>query len=535
MNQPETTKKPLIYLRDLGFWNLYFLIKYYLFYKGTINFHFLENFAFILFLVAPFQEKSLQIFRKYIAIPVGISVLYLDTYLPGIDTLIMQIDRLLGFNAEYLFELTTRLIDFKVIASAVIVFGIFQLLKYTVRFTSITIVGYLYFALMPEEVELSPPVAVLNNTQTQSTTFANIDTRSSNLDQSSEQSYLNSFFQTESQRLVPFDNTELKAPFDVLIMNICSLSWKELEYTGLANHVLFEKFDLLFRNFNVATSYSGPASIRLLRASCGQSKHTNLYDQASEQCYLYENFAKLGFDHELVINHDGKYNNYLRNLSQYAGWNVEAQELSQTPVIQRAFDSSPIYSDRALFDDWLARHNETKPRATFSQSISLHDGNKLLGDQASLSSLENFHPRLLSLLNDLNYFFEKIEQSGRKVMLIMIPEHGAGIEGDKLQLPGMREFPTPALTHVPVGVKFFGAKGISSETININDKTSYLAISRLIQQSIDHDIFGEPTSTMPQIIQTLPSTEFVSENDDSKMILFNGRYRLQVGKDWVDY
>jgi len=358
---------------------------------------------------------------------------------------------------------------------------------------------------------------------------------SAGLDQTSEQNFLESFFSREAQRFVSFDNTELQTPFDVLIMNVCSLSWNELEVTGLGNHVLFKKFDLMFRNFNVATSYSGPASIRLLRASCGQAQHTSLYGDAPEQCYLFDNFEKLGFAHELILNHDGVYNDYLTNLRRYAGWQAEHKNLDNTPVIQRAFDSSSIHSDRALFDDWLSRYDEQQPRATFYQTISLHDGNKLLGDQASLSSLENFHPRLLSLLNDFNYFFEKIEQSGRKVMLIMIPEHGAGIEGDKLQVPGMREFPTPALTHVPVGVKFFGMEQTPAETINIYPDSSYLAISKLIQQSIEHDLFGTPTSSIQQIIQTLPSTEFVSENDDSKMIQFNGRYRLQVGEDWMDY
>ncbi len=60
-------------------------------------------------------------------------------------------------------------------------------------------------------------------------------------------------------------------PFDVLIINICSLSWSDIEAVGLMDHPLWKHFDLLFKNFNSATSYSGPAAARLLRASCGTS------------------------------------------------------------------------------------------------------------------------------------------------------------------------------------------------------------------------------------------------------------------------
>ncbi|MBI0525349.1 cellulose biosynthesis protein BcsG, partial [Dickeya dianthicola] len=68
---------------------------------------------------------------------------------------------------------------------------------------------------------------------------------------------------------------------------ICSLSWSDLEVVQLENHPLWKKFDILFRQFNSATAYSGPASIRLLRASCGQQSHTDLYQPVNQQCFLF--------------------------------------------------------------------------------------------------------------------------------------------------------------------------------------------------------------------------------------------------------
>ncbi len=55
------------------------------------------------------------------------------------------------------------------------------------------------------------------------------------------------------------------------------------------DHPLWKHFDIVFKNFNSATSYSGPAAVRLLRASCGQLSHTNLYQPSGADCYLFEN------------------------------------------------------------------------------------------------------------------------------------------------------------------------------------------------------------------------------------------------------
>ncbi len=84
--------------------------------------------------------------------------------------------------------------------------------------------------------------------------------------------WLNAFYAAEQKRKTPFPD-QLPAdaqPFDLLVINICSLSWSDIEAAGLMDHPLWKHFDIVFKNFNSATSYSGPAAVRLLRASCGQ-------------------------------------------------------------------------------------------------------------------------------------------------------------------------------------------------------------------------------------------------------------------------
>lgn len=123
---------------------------------------------------------------------------------------------------------------------------------------------------------------------------------------------LNNFYNAEAKRKSTFPSS-LPAdaqPFELLVINICSLSRSDIEAAGLMSHPLWSHFDIEFKNFNSATSYSGPAAIRLLRASCGQTSHTNLYQPANNDCYLFDNLSKLGFTQHLMMGHNGQFGGF---------------------------------------------------------------------------------------------------------------------------------------------------------------------------------------------------------------------------------
>ncbi|WP_181456343.1 cellulose biosynthesis protein BcsG, partial [Burkholderia multivorans] len=66
-----------------------------------------------------------------------------------------------------------------------------------------------------------------------------------------------------------------------------SLSWDDLDAAKLRNHPMLSRFDYLFTNFSTAASYSGPAAIRVLRASCANRWHccgAGLYRSACASC-----------------------------------------------------------------------------------------------------------------------------------------------------------------------------------------------------------------------------------------------------------
>jgi cellulose synthase operon protein YhjU len=515
--------QPKFNLKGFAFWNVYFFIKFYLFFLGTINFHLLENIAFALFLLIPTNNRLSSFIHHLLAAVFAVTLLYYDSWLPNIEIMVKQATNLDHFDIHYLIELASRLITIKFIAVLFIVLFSYSYLRYYLKLSVISVLIMCVIGI--QQYNPTNPITALNTdiTQVQDSSAT------------SPEQHLRRFYRLESERVIDYSSLKLATNFDILILNICSLSWDDLRLTGLDNHPIFKKFDLLFTRFNSATSYSGPAAIRLLRASCGQTKHDDLYQATSQQCYLFENLKKLGFDHQLIFNHDGNFDKFEQNVRLYGGWKTNKIPFDDIPIAQYAFDGSPIYNDKALFAKWFSTQH-TQPLATFYNTVSLHDGNKLIGQKQHIDSLENYHPRVLQLLNDLNDLFTTIEKSNRKVLLIMIPEHGAALSGDKLQISGMREFPSPSITLVPVGIKYFGTKFLEHKTQIINKPTSYLAISSLIQRTISKDIFSDGEKDIDLLIENLPTTEHVAENESSIVMKYNNKYLLKVGdEDWIPY
>ncbi len=61
--------------------------------------------------------------------------------------------------------------------------------------------------------------------------------------------WLNAFYASEQKRKTPFPD-QLPAdaqPFDLLVINICSLSWSDIEAAGLMDHPLWKHFDIVFK------------------------------------------------------------------------------------------------------------------------------------------------------------------------------------------------------------------------------------------------------------------------------------------------
>lgn len=547
--QPSSSSSAAIrhYWRGLGGWNFYFLLKFALLWFGYLNFHASDNLVFLAWLLFPIPSLRWHRIRHWISLPIGFGLFWHDTWLPGLASIMSQGDQLAGFSSAYLLDLVNRFINWQMIGAAFVLLVVWLFISQWIRVTvivSLLLIWINLINLAGPAVSLLPgksatPQAVLN---TPAPAY-NQAAASNALDQSAAPTsanltaYLNRFYEEEKQRVTHFPQTlpADSAPFDILVINICSLAWSDVDAVQLRDHPLWKHFDILLTNFNSATAYSGPAGIRLLRASCGQSSHKELYQPVDNQCYLFDNLAKLGFKSQLMLDHTGQFGGYLDELRS-AG-NLQAPLMSQAGISPEltSFDGSPVFNDARLMQRWLDERQKSSDArsATFYNLIPLHDGTREPGS----SNTAAYQPRARVLFDQLDNFLTSLDKSGRRVMVLVVPEHGAAVEGDKMQMSGLRDIPSPGITHVPVGIKFAGMKAPhQGQPLVVDSPTSLQALSELISRVVDGQVFNAANVNMSVLSENLPQTPVVSENDNAVVMMYQGKPWVRLnGGDWVAY
>ncbi len=557
----------------MGIWNFYFIAKLFLYFGHYIGFHVWLNLAFAVFLAAPIPDryarlKRLKLVRQGLAIPAGIALFYYDTWLPPITRVFSQASQLEGFSPAYLMELTGRFFNPLVVAGLAVLCVIYFFARKKLRISSFVFVAMLaplYSMLQPKALSPSdtgPPdigiVSAADNSSTNSNNIVdsspggNVGSNTGNSDTNNSVSnnlpapptdanltaQLEAFYRSEAGRMVSFSpSPAMDAPFDIIFLQICSLSWDDLEFSKQRDNPLFKHFDIVFTNFNSAASYSGPAAIRLLRGSCGQPKHSRLYDPAAPQCETFSDLEKIGFEPQLAMNHDGHYGGFLDDVRERGGLQATPFDAKGMPAYLQSFDGSPVHDDYAVLSKWWEnRLQSPKERvALFYNTISLHDGNYYSGHRTN--SMEIYPQRLAQLLEDMDRFFSVLQASGRRVVVVFVAEHGASIRGDKMQIAGLREIPSPRISTVPVGIKLIGIPdNLAAKTLLVTKPTSYLALSQLLANFITVTPFGKSNLNMQDYVRDLPATRFVAENEDV-VVMRSGKQYFIHSKDaeWIEY
>lgn len=524
----------------LGGWSFYFIVKLLLFWRELTGFHPLENLAFAALLLVPLASPAARRLRALLAVPAAVALLYHDSWLPPFGRVLAQAGMLADFSLPYLLELAGRFLDWQTVALLALAWAAYRLAARALRVGFLVFAALLGLALAMEREPRADAAAEM--------AAGGTPARTSAAPADPEQA-LRAFHAAEAQRRVRFPAAGdpaagnpvagAGAPFDLVFIHVCSLSWADLRAAGLDTHPLWNEFDFLFRQFNTAASYSGPAAIRINRATCGQAPHGALYERADDQCYLLPNLQRAGFAPQLALNHDGHFDDFLP-LLRAQGASAAPQPLAGVAAPLRAFDDSAVHDDLGMLSRWLERRGASaEPRvALFYNTISLHDGNRIVtGPDARLSSRDNYRPRAAKLLDDLAAFMEKIRASGRRAVVVVVPEHGAALHGDRFQIAGLREIPTPAITLVPVGVKVIGPDAARrGDGMRIDAPSSYLALSQLIARLIGTAPYGAGGFDPAAYAAGLPVTEYVAENDGVTMLQLDQRYWLRQGKDgWREY
>lgn len=510
----------------LGGWSFYFLGKLILFWQGRIGFHPLENLAFAALLLLPPPSPAWRRLRRVAAPLAAAALLYHDSFLPAPARLLAQSALIADFSPAYLLELLGRVLSWPLLAGLALAWVAFVLLSRWLRTGVLALAAMAVLALLP--VAAPTPAPSASGDTAPRPGAPDFD------------ALLKDFHAREAQRRVALPPPAADAtPFDLIFLHICSLSWDDLRAVELDSHPLWRRFDFLFTRFNSAASYSGPAAIRLQRATCGQVPHSALYAPAPAGCYLMDSLRRAGYEPALALNHDGHFDGFLGALRAQAGMNPPPLPLSGLAVAQRAFDDSPIHDDLAVLSRWLEeRQKNPRPRlAAYFNSISLHDGNRLLGASAARNSLDSYRGRLQKLLDDLERFLHQLEGSGRRAVLVLIPEHGAALRDERLQFAGLREIPSPAITRVPVGIRIVGPDARRlGETARVEAGTSYLAVSHLVARLLEDSPYGAEGFSPAAYLADLPATPYVAENEDTVVMEHEGRYYLRQGAEgWSEY
>ncbi|HFF6002417.1 cellulose biosynthesis protein BcsG [Stenotrophomonas maltophilia] len=524
---------------DLRGWNLYFLSKVVLAWMGALDLKILPNLLFLGALLIPLRWRWARIARTIVAIPVGVALYYQDTWWPPFRRLLVQ-PGVLDFSADYWLELAQRFINWQMVAVLAMLVLAYVLLKPWLRITTLSVLGMLGLAVMA-----IPVPAGWNWGQGSATaaTASAAGTSGGGLPPANNETlnaWLASFYQQQASLKTSFPAPGSGAPFDVIILNICSLAWSDLDEVGLRQNNLLDHMDVVFDDFNSATAYSGPAAIRLLRASCGQTSHTALFDPVPAECQLFSNLQHLGFQSELAMNHDGHFDDFIGELHQYGGLQAQPMDISAFPKALVAFDKSPLRRDGDVLMAWWKQRlaGSSQQVALFYNTISLHDGNRIVGADGR-SNAADYKARAEMVLGDMAGFVDAVEKSGRRAMIVVVPEHGAALHGDRMQIPGMREIPSPSITHVPVGVKLIGMGApAAGGPRHVPEPSSYLAVSELVSRVYALNAQSPPSErNWDSLLKGLPQTPSVSENEGAKVIEYAGKpwLQLQGSQTWSPY
>ena len=243
---------------------------------------------------------------------------------------------------------------------------------------------------------------------------------------------------------------------------------------------------------------------------------------------------RAGYDINFAMNHDGHFDDFLQTVRQQG---VQAAPLTLVglPAALRAFDDSAIQDDGAVLSRWRTlRATSTAPRtALYYNTISLHDGNRLaaVAGDGAMNGLQGYRFRLTRLFDELESLMQALASGSRRTVVVMIPEHGAAVRGDRMQIAGLREIPTPAITTVPVGIRVIDPTATAEhDTEYVDSPTSYLALSQVIARMLETSPFGPVPFDSKPYVTGLPTTQFVAENQ-SVVMRVDDRYFWREEKD----
>jgi len=496
----------------MGLWAFYFLGKAYLHYRGYIRFSFLLNVLLALFLMVPLPRKlpAIRLFRGMrlvAALTAGFLILWSETWFPPLTRTVTLLSGTGGISTAYIARFLKDSVSLTQLGILALIFAACYFLNKRITLTPIAMAAI-----------ISVPIFATGG-------------GTSNMD-----SYLAQFYGSESKRAVTFDRPGEGGPdFDIVILQICSLSWDDLRMVGLDKDPFFRQFDVIFTDFDSVSSYTNPSGIRLLRANCGQERHKDLYLDGPKECYTLDALRGVGYKTYAAIDNYAPSYKFVEDVMTY-GHADRPIEMMDLPLRQYDFDKSPIYDDLAILNRWWdMRQRSAAGRAALYMDITtMHGGAHWADDPRWWTKKPDVLYREFGvrLFSNIDTFLKTLEASGKNFVVVFVPEHGRALRGSSIQSSDIREIPLPSITTVPVGIKLIG-NGISSlpeRQITVSKPTSYTALSNLLKSFLSAPRFGRDVMLTPEVIGKIPETPYVAENE-ANMVVKKGKDVFYYGKE----
>lgn len=500
-------------------WSFYFLGKLYLFIKGYIRFNFIFNLLLAIFVFLPLPKdiryrRTLKALKLFSGLVFAVLLLWYDSWLPPILYSIRTIIQNGIPTKEFVVQFLMSSINPWVI-------GVLLLILLACYFLN-------------KRVTLTPAVIALILI----VPLSGLGAKKANKEDID--AYMDTFYKSESVRAVKFEQSKGNGPkFDIILVHICSLAWDDLKFIGLDNHPFLKQFDLLFANFNGATGYSDPSAIRLLLANCGQRSYSGLYQNPPKGCYLLESLREQGYETYSAIDNISTVNKFVDHVINY-GMADPPIETKGIPIKQYNYDNSPLYDDLGLLRKWLEiRQRAGSDKAALYINItSLHGGAHAAGEKQwwDRNEVDRYKRYVLLLFEDLEKFFNDLSATGRNYVILFVPEHGVAMRGSSIQPQGLRDIPLPQITNVPVGIKLIGDghPPVPEKQELISKPTSYLALAYMLSSYLKAPPFGAGKSFPQDVIDNIPETSFVAENEIIKVAKKGPDYFMfDKDKKWV--
>lgn len=511
-------------------WNAYFLLKLYLFAGGSIALDLWPNLAFLAFVALPApaalaRRAWFTVLRQGVNAAIAVCLLWHDSYLPPVSQAAAQLGQQGMPSAAYIVSFVLGFFDWPLLA---VMLGALMISFALRRWRAVT-AGLTGLLLVVAPFYVSWAASSARPAKTAKAAEGPAEPGAA----------LDDFYSREAERVVLFKKPSAP-PFDIIIVHVCSMGWADLKAVKLDQHPFFKKLDYLFTGFNTATSYSNPAVMRLLRANCGQTTHSDLYNPVPSTCFLFESLKGDGYQNYVVMSHDGKYGDYTQDIKKNGLADATFMFPKDLPPQSIFFDDSKMFSDFDMLKRWLdARAASNAPRAAvYFNSVNLHAGSHWVDEKQwwKRDAAEQYEDFASFLLHGLDQFTELLEKQSRDTVLVFLPEHGRALKSTPMQGKDLREIPLPGITRVPMGMRFFGP-GFKkpAQQLVVDKPISYLALSWLLARMVEKSPFGPAAEAPDELFRKMPTTDFVSTHTETTILEMDGEYLMNQGKskDWI--